>query len=400
MNFESMIENASAGQNALFASLSLPAGAMTLDSQQGFTPATTSEGIAAQSMQVGGALMESERSRYDDAPNNAVLSAVGSALSSLGHNPQRWSTMNAGIDVQRHSKVVRDIIIKPYPAGWHRFFVDGVSLFICRAEDFSRTRGNYTAADVPTLNEFFYRAEQAKKLAAAAGAAGASQIMPDYDVGVDRTHVWATSPAEFIERWNYYGQVHSNDTDYRLSSGTSRYQAVVGVSMRNDAWAYNLFAPNLQRGDRLFYVAGHFDNMPYCANVDNAESDAANFYYGQMAADKQSRFMVRGYSDRLLGNSAGPMPYTQFERMGKDWNKLDLTYKQKEEQFKIIYADGERNSRAENAVYDAMMTMHVMYVGQVKSTKGASPSIDQLIYAHQSQRAMLNLQRVELNQGM
>jgi len=342
--------------------------------------------------------------------------ALGPLRSAVPDQLARSMTVvNSGIstvDSQTDEIITQLVMVKPFPQRWEQGYVEKTTLFASRSEEMFGLPNVHTVADVPVMNFLLELGSLAKRQYAFAPRG--NMVSELADMFTRFKDLIADSGEDWAAKWNLLGPmttfqdagIHSSYEPARRAQGAER---MLGYSVYNRALTFNLFAPELQRGQQLFYV---------CKDVDM--SDSPNFLdpHGNavVARTAYPAFVpqVVGFTDK---QAAFPFHNTSYRSDEfTDPREGDLDYVRREHRLRQEYCEYEvddetgrvhmRDCAADDKeivpqiVYDAYMIGSVKRLGLARYTEGRAPTEAEIRRAHRSQERMKLLQTVEIYRGL
>jgi hypothetical protein len=162
------------------------------------------------------------------------------------------STTNAQTD----EIITQPIFAKPFRQGWEQDYVENMPLFSNRAEVDATSAQMYTVASPQVINFALELGDLTRARNAIVGRAGVANELVELAEYLE--YMTAETPAQFADRWNYLGPmttfkdsgVHSSSSAVRRVGGAQR---MLGFSMFNRCKTFQCFAPNVQKGQYLFF---------------------------------------------------------------------------------------------------------------------------------------------------
>ncbi len=335
--------------------------------------------------------------------------------------------INSGLstnDAQTDEIITQCIFAKPYPQHWEQGFVEKTALFCNRVEPDRSTKGVYTVADVPILNFSLELAQMTRTRNALLHGGGANDLDELSDLASRFEYMLAGTADEFMEKWNLLGamttfqdaSVYSSNADVRRANGGQR---MLGFSVFNRAWTFNLFSPNVRIGERLYFVVKEVDISHLRNLVDPlGRSVVARTVFParalQITGMTQSDMAFVPYDTSYQGAGDGLAAGDPAEsdrnyvhrqmRCAYDYRRAE--YDATTDTLKIYTVDMEPENVRRNLqelldeqpqiVYDAYMEGRVMSVGYARRLDGRAPSASAIFEGHRSQDKMKLLQTVEI----
>lgn len=315
-------------------------------------------------------------------------------------------TGHSTLDQQTDEIIVQPIMPRPYAEGWHRSFSNYTPLFSNRYEEIYKNDGTFTVADPPILNYFL---EQAAVLSASTNFLR-QELLPDArSLRARYSNFMAKSPQEFAKKWSHLGVMMSRQPGGYRTSGASRRvsgnESQIGYSCIGRAYTFNLFAPDVRPGQKLYYIVRDF------------EAEDPNFLdpTGQIIAARSSNpgtfLQMRGFTDKEADTvpiynasaySVSQLYRRQAMRINQEYMEYDV-----DEFGDIVMArdlTDEGMQEMENNVPDLVYEMyeigHVMRAGISREIKGAPNTHREILIGHRDQEAMKALQIVHFYNGL
>ena len=325
-------------------------------------------------------------------------------------------------DAQTDEIITQLVFARPYAQGWEQGFIAKTPLFCSRQDANFGVPGLYTVADVPVLNfmlELGSLLDQEQQAVVERGA-----IVTELSNLADQFKPHTASTAqEWRNRWNWLGPMttfqdagpHSSIEGERRVQGAER---MLGYSVYNRALTFNLFAPDLHRGDNLYWVCREYD----MSDAQHFVDPTGEAIVARASGARAQALQVRGMScrtcpfpppstryapttgpDSIADPNASDADYVRRYKAAARWREYvpngrdELT---NEVRFREADEVSEEVRNMPDHVYEEYMLGTVIRVGRVRYLEGRNPTTRQILAAHRDQSKMKLLQTVEIYKGL
>jgi len=284
----------------------------------------------------------------------------------------------------------------------------------------------HTVASVPILNFVFELGALTSSRNALVSRAGVADdllaqreyleyMVPMATSSDDPTASLAEAAAE---KWSYLGPMHTFlDADRHSSNPAVRRaqgaQRMINWSVFNRSKTFNMFSPELRKGDHMFYTIKEIDVSHIKDFVDPRGSAVvarttfparALQVVGFTERDAPIAFHDTSYDpiDGVAFTEPGAEDFDYMERarrLAQDYSPIEID---DNDVVRFVSTGGEADAVAEalrqtpELVYRAYMEGRTYKVGIARSFEGRRPSKKAIAEAHRSHSAMKQLQTVEI----
>jgi len=284
----------------------------------------------------------------------------------------------------------------------------------------------HTVASVPILNFVFELGALTSSRNALVSRAGvADDLLAQREYLEHMVPMVASSDADptsslaeaAAEKWSYLGPMHTFlDSDRHSSSASVRRsqgaQRMINWSVFNRSKTFNMFSPELRKGDHMFFAIKEVDVSHIKDFVDPRGSAVVARTTFPARALQVVGFTERDAPIAFHDTSYDPIDNANFTEPGAE----DLDYIERarrlaqeyapieifDDEVRFVTSNSESDAVAEalrqtpELVYRAYMEGRTYKVGVARSFEGRRPSLNAIAEAHRSHSAMKQLQSVEI----